>query len=126
MSADGISEKVNWQGGGNFIFADLMKWNMTFKEQLTQAYSQEELLAIFQEMKEKAFLDYRIKLDEFAKNIDTFMSFPLAKQQEILYDLLDKNQLYVNVTEMDDETFRISEEDKRFNRSFYSSQIKGQ
>lgn len=33
--------------------------------------------------------------------------------------LLDKNQLYVNLCDIDDETFDISDEDKAFTKSFY-------
>jgi len=32
---------------------------------------------------------------------------------------LDKNQLYVNYSEIEDETYQISDEDKRLNRNFY-------
>jgi hypothetical protein len=34
-------------------------------------------------------------------------------------ELLDKNQLNMNLSEMDDAQFRISEEDKRLNGAFY-------
>ena len=34
-------------------------------------------------------------------------------------EMLDKNQLYVNYCDIDDETFNISEEDKAFTRNFY-------
>ena len=34
-------------------------------------------------------------------------------------ELLDKNQLYVNLSEMEDEEFRVSDEDKVLNGEFY-------
>ena len=34
-------------------------------------------------------------------------------------ELLDKNQLYVNLSEMEDESFGISDGDKELNRAFY-------
>jgi len=43
----------------------------------------------------------------------------LEKQKKLLVDLLDKNQLYVNLTEIDDKQFNVSEEDKLLNKSFY-------
>lgn len=33
-------------------------------------------------------------------------------------ELLDKNQLYVNLSEIDDAMFNVSEEDKKLNRAF--------
>ena len=34
-------------------------------------------------------------------------------------ELLNKNQLYVNLSEMEDEDFGVSAEDKTLNRQFY-------
>ena len=43
----------------------------------------------------------------------------LDKQKRQLAELLNKNQLYVNLSEMDDEDFAVNEEDKAHNRQFY-------
>ncbi|MFH1930916.1 MAG: hypothetical protein ABIN18_04915, partial [Pseudomonadota bacterium] len=42
----------------------------------------------------------------------------LEKQKKLLAELLNKNQLYVNLSEIDDEDFNVSEEDKKLNQSF--------
>jgi adenine-specific DNA-methyltransferase len=36
-----------------------------------------------------------------------------------LVDVLDKNQLYVNVSEIEDQEFGVNEEEKKLNRAFY-------
>jgi adenine-specific DNA-methyltransferase len=43
----------------------------------------------------------------------------LEQQKELLIECLDKNHLYVNLSEMDDETYNISDEDKAMNNIFY-------
>ena len=43
----------------------------------------------------------------------------LKKQKKLLAELLDKNQLYVNLSEIEDEDFGVSEEEKALNQSFY-------
>ena len=43
----------------------------------------------------------------------------LAKQKQLLTELLNKNQLYVNLSEIDDADFGVSAEDKALNRAFY-------
>jgi len=43
----------------------------------------------------------------------------LEKQKHLLAELLDKNQLYVNLSEIDDARFNVSAEDKALNRAFY-------
>ena len=52
------------------------------------------------------------------------LSIPYGKvtlddKKRFLMELLDKNQLYVNYCDMEDETFAVSEEDKAFTNSFY-------
>ena len=42
-----------------------------------------------------------------------------GKQQKLLVELLDKNQLYVNLSEIDDAQFKVSKEDKALNKAFY-------
>jgi adenine-specific DNA-methyltransferase len=43
----------------------------------------------------------------------------LADQKRFLLEVLDKNQLYVNLSEIEDTDYRVSEEDKRLNGMFY-------
>jgi adenine-specific DNA-methyltransferase len=43
----------------------------------------------------------------------------MEKHKRLPVELLDKNQLYVNLSEMDDEMFQVSEADKVLNRAFY-------
>ena len=52
--------------------------------------------------------------------IDDFIAIgDVTQQQSLLMELLDKNQLYVNLSEMEDEDFGISDADKELNRAFY-------
>ncbi len=37
-------------------------------------------------------------------------------------ELLNKNKLYVNFSDIDDEDYNVSEADKKFNRSFYGKE----
>ena len=46
----------------------------------------------------------------------------LEDQQRYLIEVLDKNMLYVPLSEIDDETYGISEEDKKLNRQFHGQQ----
>ncbi|EHU1439993.1 site-specific DNA-methyltransferase [Acinetobacter baumannii] len=124
----GISKSVNWQGGGSFVYTELMELNYLFIHKIQQAETTEDLIQLFEEMKIEAHLNYQIDLGKVLNNqyeiegIDHFLSFndlELAQQKQLLIELLDKNQLYVNASEMDDENLAISESDKAFTTSFY-------
>ncbi len=125
----GISKAVNWQGGGEFIYCELMKYNEKFIEEIEKAKDTKALLKIWDEMsakggsasggKDQAFFKHNIDLQEFEKNLGEFKKLPLNKQKETLIQLLNKNQLYVNFSEMGDKEFKVGEEDKKLNGEFY-------
>jgi adenine-specific DNA-methyltransferase len=120
----GISKSVNWQGGGEFIYCELMKYNEAFMERIQATKSSEELLNIWQDMAEGSFLNWYINPGIPTEAIKDFEAIGkeengLEKQKRLLAELLDKNQLYVNLSEIDDEQFKVSKKDKALNRAFY-------
>ena len=117
--SSGISSEVNWQGGGSFVYLELKKYNQTFIEQIEEAKDSKALLKIWEQMKVKAFFKYSIDLQEFEKNIEEFKQFDLAKQKELLCEILDKNQLYVNLSSHNDADFACTAEEKKVTQNFY-------
>ena len=124
----GISKDINWQGGGSFVYTEVMELNYIFIHKIEQAGTIEDLFQLFELMKAEAHLNYQIDLERVLNTqyeidgIDHFVSFSdleLSQQKQLLIELLDKNQLYVNASEMDDENLFISESDKAFTTSFY-------
>jgi adenine-specific DNA-methyltransferase len=118
----GIStyEDVNWQGGGEFVYFELKKYNQSFIEQIEVAKDTESLFQIWEKMKAKSFFKYSVDLQKFQESIEEFKQFELKKQKEILCELLDKNQLYVNLSSLMDNDFSINETDKKTTISFYN------
>ena len=116
----GISKDVNWQGGGSFIYAELMEKNQGYLKDLQKSESIQELMKVYDRMKENADIDFRLDLEKFEEEINTFSS--LDERRRELIRILDKNQLYYNYANIDDENVRdlISNNDYKFNKSFYS------
>lgn len=120
----GISQSVNWQGGGDFIYCELMPYNEAFIERIQVAQDSEELLDIWQEMAADSFLNWYVNPQLPEAAINDFVAVGqepggLDKQKHLLAELLDKNQLYVNLSEMDDAQFQVSAAEKALNRAFY-------
>jgi len=122
--ANGISESVGWQGGGDFIYCELMKYNEAFMERIQAAKTSKELLKIWREMAEGSFLNWYVNPavpEEAIKDFEAIGKTDngFEKQKKLLAELLDKNQLYVNLSEIDDTDFKVSKEDKVLNKAFY-------
>lgn len=117
---NGISEEVNWQGGGSFVYCELMKWNENFILKIDKAENMEDLLIIYSQIKERAFLNYKFDIEKFEEEITkSFDSLKIEEQKEIIKKSLDLNSLYVNLSEIEDETYNISDENKELNKIFY-------
>lgn len=115
----GISKSVNWQGGGSFIYLELKKYNQTFIEKIEAAVDTAELLQIWEEMKSRSFLNYNVDLKKQEQHLDDFEALSLKEQKQHLCELLDKNQLYVNLSSLNDENFKCTEEEKIVTQDFY-------
>lgn len=115
----GISENVNWKGGGEFIYCELLKYNEEAMEKIQDAKDTKILLKIWEEMCEKYFLNYDIEIKRFNDNKKDFEKLPLIQQKKLLSEMLNKNQLYVNLSEIEDSQFKVSKEDKEINKKFY-------
>lgn len=115
----GISEEVNWQGGGSFVYCELAELASKYSDRIEQAKDSEELTAIWNDLKESSNLSYKVDPKAFDKNIQSFNELTLEDQKRFLIEVIDKNQLYVNYSEIDDEANGISELDKKYNKQFY-------
>lgn len=115
----GISKDVNWQGGGSFIYCELAKLNQNFVDAIEKATTDDELSKLYANILETDFISYKVNPKDIDTNSEDFIKLSIDDKKKLLMELLDKNQLYVNYCDIDDETYKISEEDKAFTKSFY-------
>ena len=72
-----------------------------------------ELISIWKEMQHKAFLSHQINKDLFNKNLDAFKTASIETIQRYLIEVLINS--YVNLSEIEDESYRISNEEIELN-----------
>ena len=116
----GISKEVNWSGGGSFVYAELKNDAQDFKNAIIQATTTEELLELFELAKKSSFISYRIDPKKLKAN--EFEKLSLAEQKQILSEIIDNNNLYVNYSDIDDIDYGISAQDKELNHAFYGKE----
>lgn len=116
----GVSKDVNWSGGGSFVYAEIKNDAQDFKNSIFEATTTEELLELFEIAKKSSFLSYRI--DPKKLKASEFEKLSLAEQKQILSEIIDNNNLYVNYSDIDDSDYGISAEDKKLNHAFYGKE----
>jgi len=70
-------------------------------------------------MKEHSFLNYNVDLKKQEDHIEEFKQLSIDKQKQHLIEVLDKNQLYVNLSSINDKDFEVSEKEKQVTKDFH-------
>ncbi|VEG13163.1 site-specific DNA-methyltransferase [Moraxella cuniculi] len=120
----GISKAVDWQGGGEFVYFELKKYNLYFMEKIQNAKTMGELDTVYNEMAKNAFFKFWFDKDDFQKAYKKDADnnqISLDERKEILINVLDENQLYLNYADMDDARFKVSDDEKALSKAFYGA-----
>lgn len=115
----GVSKAVGWQGGGSFVYCELAKANDRFADEIEQADTSEQLKDIWGRMKATDYLNYKVDIKEVDANAESFDGLSLEDQKRFLIECLDKNLLYVALSDIDSNEYGVTEEDRRLTREFY-------
>lgn len=115
----GISKTYNWQGGGSFVYCKLAELNEKFITQIEKCNTCEESVAILDRILNTGYVNDNADFREIHKSMDEFRNLSLDDQKTLMCKLVDKNMLYVNLSDMEDSEFGITNEEKEFNRSFF-------
>jgi len=114
-----VQRVIEQNGSDEFIYLELKKYNQNFIEQIEEAKDTEALLQVWEQMKAKSFLNYNVDIKKQDEHLEDFKALSLDEQKQHLCELLDKNQLYVNLSSLNDSDFACTEEEKKVTKDFY-------
>lgn len=110
----GISEDVNWKGGGEFIYCEIKEWNEKYIQEICKAKTKDDIRKIYKAIKQEAF--YRYDVDINGYDGKDFGALSLDDQKDALCGCLDINHLYVNYSERDDVRYKVTDEEKELTK----------
>lgn len=113
----GISRGTGWQGGGSFVYTNIMNNANKFRERVEQAKNDKDYVDLLDEAASSSFLGYRV--DPTKLNDAEFRKLSSADKRRLLLELIDNNTLYVNYEDINDPSFKVSDLDKKFNKELY-------
>lgn len=103
----------------SFISVELAQLNQKFVEAIQSAENDEQLASVWFEMRESGFISSYVKPSDINADTEDFNSLSFEDKKRLFIAILDKNMLYVNYCDIDDESYDIANEDKAFTHSFY-------
>lgn len=115
----GVSKSIGWQGGGSFVYCELSKANGKFADEIENAETTGQLMDIWNRMKATDYLNYKVDIKEVDANVADFEGLNLDDQKRFLIECLDKNLLYVPLSDIDSNEYGVTDENKRLTREFY-------
>ncbi|GAA7866356.1 site-specific DNA-methyltransferase [Helicobacter pylori] len=114
----GISKKCDFKGGGSFVYAELKEVNLEIKRQILNANSKSECLKIFNDLNERFLKRADCKIDGI--HSEEFQNLDLNEQKRIYCALLDSNEDYLNLGDIDEDAWGIDKITRKYNEIFYS------
>lgn len=114
----GISREVNWQGGGSFIYVELKELNEKYVNMVRKATELNELKTIYKELKDNGLLIPSLET-RVLENEEYFNGLTFEEQKEVVLLAIDKNKLYVNSSQIDDEEIDLNDYEKELTLNFY-------
>lgn len=117
----GISKEIDWQGGGSFIYLELKELNERYIKMLGEVTELKELKSIYKDLKDKGLLIPSLETRELEKE-EEFNDLTFEQQKEVILLAIDKNKLYVNASQIDDEEINLSDYEKKLTLNFYGKE----
>lgn len=115
----GISNVVNWKGGGSFVYCELAKFNQEWIEKIENASTDTEINDIYKNIQTINGIKVNLDCSVLEQERSDFEKLPIDDKKKVLISIIDKNTLYYNYSEIDDQNTKIADSDKSFTKSFY-------
>lgn len=107
-------------GSSSFIYAELKNSASAFLEKIEAAKSSNNLMSILNQLQRFGFISYKIPHKSLDGSISDFSKLPLERQKHFILEILEKDCLYIDYCELEDEDNGITNSDKSLNHKFYS------
>ena len=119
-----IQKVITNNTSSSYAYFELKKYNQIFIEQIEEAKDTRALFTIWEQMKDKSFLNYNVDIKKQEEHHEDFKALSLKEQKQHLCEILDKNQLYVNLSSLHDKDFECTDGELQLTQDFYQIETK--
>ena len=118
---EGISKLIDWKGGGDFVYCELAALNEVLIVQINEAKNNDELVVIYKQLISSNAYLYLVNTKCLNDLVNEFQELSFLDKKVVLVNLIDQNNLYINLSEIDSSEYDISPSDKKLNNLFYEN-----
>lgn len=102
------------------VYCELAAANSHFISTISAATTTQELLATAQQIAENGYLNWKFDFEALYTTQEEFSSLPLSQQKSLLLESLDKNMLYIPLSELHSSEASLSASDCALTLAFYN------
>ena len=102
-----------------FTYCELKELNESLIVKIRNASTKKDMRLLWNAVNECDFLKYETSDSLDKESFQEFEKLTRDEQKQVLISILDKNQIYVNYSDINDEDYKVSKEDKALNEKFY-------
>jgi len=103
----------------SIVYCELAKCNQNYVDEVIATKTDADLTALLERVLSTGFISSKVNPAEIAGSVVDYETLSIEDKKRCILELLDKNMLYVNLCDLDDEEYAISDADKAFTRKFY-------
>lgn len=103
----------------SIVYCELKELNESFINKIQEATTDTEITSIIEEIKATGFISQNVLPREIDTSVKEFTGLSFEDKRKFACEILNKNLLYVNLCDIDDEEFKVTNEEKAFTNSFY-------
>lgn len=115
----GISKSVNWKGGRGFCTYELRELNQEWIYKIKAISNIKDLKSSIKELIDYDYLSVFSDTNELLKKINDNSADNIEFAKEALIEIIDKSQLYLSYSEIEDKKHKISKEEIELNHLLY-------
>jgi len=104
----------------SFIYCELAAANEALVDEITSAQTTSDLVTAWGRVQGHGFLSYQVQPSQVDLGNEDFLKLSLDDQKRMLIETLDKNMLYVPLSELEDRTYGIDAHTVALNKQFFA------
>lgn len=106
-----------------FVYCELAKLNKYYSDLIIEATSKEKIKELWTRIKKEALINWRVNISKVDELLASNSDLNIQDIQSIINETLDKNQMYVPLSEINDKDYIISPLEIKLNNQFANLKI---
>ena len=103
----------------NHVYCELAKQNQTYVEKIQECKTDKQIINLTEEILKSDFVSTRVNPTTIDVNASDYKDLSFEDKKKFAMEILDKNALYINASDVDDESLPLTDADRAFTKSFY-------